>query len=541
MSAVYALKRLVGSSINRKLNTFTVVLCMALMVFLAIQIVKNNTIAVEIDNNKAEQSFIKSLDTAKDALDDFSFWLLHFTRTSSMASKYSAEEAQVIVVEMLSLSQVSARLVHLEQQDFLTQMSEISENMQLAQRYFAKGLSLPAGGIIAQNTGRIEELKVLLSEEKQAAFMRLNQMSNSLEQSNAFSLMVSVSISVGIIMLTLLLSFFLTRSFRKEVGILTTSIESVSHTLDLSAKLPQCDLKELHSVTGSIERLLGSFKQSIELTHQVSFSLINSADTLANQMTENVSRANNVNQESELVSASTAQMLQSLQEVSTNINATADAANTANDTVNQGLGEIQVHVQSAKQLSESVEVSVSRVNDLAKRSSTIGDIIDVIKNIAEQTNLLALNAAIEAARAGEKGRGFAVVADEVRVLAQKTQESTKKIEHTIVAIQDDVIDVVANMESNLKTVEQNERGIETFALMFIEIENRIAELSGLSSQIAAASEQQTQVSLVMSENIQAIAGNNQRLSDSCNESQQDVKNLSLLAMDLKSNLSKFKI
>ena len=541
MSVVYALKHLMGSSINRKLNTFTVALCIALMVFLAIQVVKNNTIAVEIDNNKAEQSFIKSLDTTKDALDDFSFWLLHFTRTSSMASKYSAEEAQVIVVEMLSLSQVSARLVHIDQQNYLTKMSEISENMQLAQRYFAKGLSLPAGGIIAQNTGRIEELKVLLSEEKQAAFMRLNQMSNSLEQSNAFSLIISVSISVGIIMLTLLLSFFLTRSFRKEVGILTSSIESVSHTLDLSAKLPQCDLKELQSVTVSVERLIGSFKQSIELTHQVSSSLLNSAGTLANQMTENVSRANNVNQESELVSTSTAQMLQSLQEVSTSINATADAANIANDTVNQGLGEIQVHVQSAKQLSESVEVSVSRVNDLAKRSSTIGDIIDVIKNIAEQTNLLALNAAIEAARAGEKGKGVAVVADEVRVLAQKTQESTKKIEHTIVAIQDDVSDVVANMESNLETVEQNERGIETFALMFIEIENRIAELSGLSSQIAVAAEQQTQVSLVMSENIQAIAGNNQRLSDSCNESQQDVENLSLLAIDLKSNLSQFKI
>lgn len=263
MSVVYALKHLMGSSINRKLNTFTVALCIALMVFLAIQVVKNNTIAVEIDNNKAEQSFIKSLDMTKDALDDFSFWLLHFTRTSSMASKYSAEEAQVIVVEMLSLSQVSARLVHIDQQNYLTKMSEISENMQLAQRYFAKGLSLPAGGIIAQNTGRIEELKVLLSEEKQAAFMRLNQMSNSLEQSNAFSLIISVSISVGIIMLTLLLSFFLTRSFRKEVGILTSSIESVSHTLDLSAKLPQCDLKELQSVRVSVERLIGSFKQSI--------------------------------------------------------------------------------------------------------------------------------------------------------------------------------------------------------------------------------------------------------------------------------------
>ena len=66
-------------------------------------------------------------------------------------------------------------------------------------------------------------------------------------------------------------------------------------------------------------------------------------------------------------------------------------------------GEIEI-----KRLIQSME-------DIAKSSKQIEEIINVIDDIAFQTNLLALNAAVEAARAGEQGRGFAVVADAVRI------------------------------------------------------------------------------------------------------------------------------
>ena len=84
--------------------------------------------------------------------------------------------------------------------------------------------------------------------------------------------------------------------------------------------------------------------------------------------------------------------------------------------------DTQLREQDARSAREKqqgkLETTLHRINEL----------VGTIKEIADQTNLLALNAAIEAARAGESGRGFAVVADEVRKLAERTRDTTARIE-----------------------------------------------------------------------------------------------------------------
>lgn len=74
------------------------------------------------------------------------------------------------------------------------------------------------------------------------------------------------------------------------------------------------------------------------------------------------------------------------------------------------------------------------IDQVDKRSQSIGEIINTVEEIAGQTNLLSLNASIEAARAGESGRGFSVVAQEIRKLAEQSMNAGVRVRDIVADI-----------------------------------------------------------------------------------------------------------
>jgi methyl-accepting chemotaxis protein len=115
--------------------------------------------------------------------------------------------------------------------------------------------------------------------------------------------------------------------------------------------------------------------------------------------------------------------------------------------------------QTLLDVREVVQTSAQQVQELARKSESITEFIDLIKQISSQTNLLALNAAIEAARAGEHGRGFAVVAEEVRHLADSSARAAEDVTKTVQFIRNQVREVSGTMQVGTGKV----RGIEGVA------------------------------------------------------------------------------
>lgn len=130
------------------------------------------------------------------------------------------------------------------------------------------------------------------------------------------------------------------------------------------------------------------------------------------------------------------------------VNQTVENMMSLKSKNDEGISAIGVLSDKFEDNIRSTRTASEGVTELSQKSSSIGGIVESIREIAQQTNLLALNAAIEAARAGEAGKGFAVVADEINSLSSESSEATSKID----AILKDIIETVENTN---KAIEKN--------------------------------------------------------------------------------------
>ena len=316
------------------------------------------------------------------------------------------------------------------------------------------------------------------------------------------------------------------KSHNNEIGDISEALDMMHENIrDLMLHISDTTA----SVASASEELSASATQSAEASEMVATSCTNVATSCSGQITA-VSDASSETEFKEAIDRSS-EMIKSTNEAA--INGAEDMTN-ATDMMNT--------------IRESVENSARVVEDLGERLKSIDEFVVTIAEIASQTNLLSLNASIEAARAGEMGKGFAVVASEISKLADESNQAAQKINELIAGIMKNSREAVTAMrqgaeevvsgselvneagstfnnivtmvnsiseESNTMSsiVVQLSGGTDSIARNIHEIEQMSMAVADETSNVSAASQEQTASSYEVAQASDRLAGNAQELQD----------------------------
>ncbi|MFK3865737.1 methyl-accepting chemotaxis protein [Pseudoalteromonas rhizosphaerae] len=436
---------------------------------------------------------------------------------------------------------LSLQLVSTEEQAFQLVSSFAGQSPSLLNTSESKQW-VQAIGLLTDKGYMDEVAKIQTPVQEFLAAVENSSLQEVMNNNNRVANLSLISIVMVLVIITILILCYLQLEKRviKTTTLLVNEAQRIANG-DLTHKIA-------HSGNDEIAELSASFNIMIDKLSTL-LSEINSqsqqAQIAANELDSIAQQARLLNDEQsqaiEVISSSVYENSTAVKEVSKNCSEAAQNAGDADAKTQAGIDVVNQSIHSVESVAEILTESINDLNDLESSVNEVAVILNVISNIAEQTNLLALNAAIEAARAGEQGRGFAVVADEVRTLASRTQSSTVEIQQKINSLQSASNAVTERIHSSDTRVKDAVSNSEKVGSMLKEISTQVRLISDANRTIAAASEQQAQVTEDIAERLTGIQDASMQSKSQTAQISSSSSELAQVAINLNTQINKFKL
>ncbi len=300
-----------------------------------------------------------------------------------------------------------------------------------------------ATAIVSNNTGKqlMDSARRILKDMDDEESRLLEARAKEASDSTSLTTTIILWGSLGAIVLTILVGWLITSSLTKQVGGAVRNMQSSSAELQAAAS----------------QQASGASEQATAMAEI--------ATTI-----------------SELL-ATSRQIAESAQRVAQIASETVTTARTGAATVARGS-------EAVATVRRQVDLIVTHMLELGKKSQQVGSVLDIVAELAEQTNILAINATIEAAGAGESGRRFGVVADEIRKLADRVGASTKEIRSMVEDVRGAVNTTVMATEAGSKAVDVGAGQVAEMATSFNQIASLVATTTDAAREIELSTKQQ---------------------------------------------------